>query len=224
MSGVAIAFASATLTTIAGAMFLVAVRVSGVARPWRIAADVVVVIGIVVTSALVIVDFQTGELPVYVRPGLVWTILAISLPAMVVRRLLHHRHVTSRTVIGAISAYLLIAVAFESVFVSLDIYQDVPFFGHPEPTPTFMYFSLSSLTTLGLGDVAAASNLGRFLSVSEAVIGQMFLVTILALVVGLMGQRFAAGGRAPADLPAPSDDTVADPNTEADRPDVRRAD
>jgi hypothetical protein len=99
-------------------------------------------------------------------------------------------------------------VAFVFVYITVDAQLGPLFLGGSGSTTLFMYFSLSSITTLGLGDLTAASDLGRFLSVSEAVIGQVFLVTIVALVVGLMGQRFAARGAAPAEVPEPD----LDPN------------
>ncbi len=52
-----------------------------------------------------------------------------------------------------------------------------------------MYFSLITISTVGFGDFASVTDLGRMASASEAVIGQVFLVTFVALIVS----RFAAG-------------------------------
>ena len=52
-----------------------------------------------------------------------------------------------------------------------------------------MYFSLTTMTTTGFGDLTAATNLGRRLTTTEAVVGQIFLVTLVALLVGLYAQE-----------------------------------
>jgi len=53
-----------------------------------------------------------------------------------------------------------------------------------------MYFSLVTVTTLGYGDLAAATNLGRLLSTTGAVIGQVYLVTFVAMLVALLAQSW----------------------------------
>jgi hypothetical protein len=66
--------------------------------------------------------------------------------------------------------------------------ESVFFAGHqPADTQTFQYFSFTTLTTVGYGDFTAASNLGHTLSNAEALIGQIYLVTIVSLIVGNLG-------------------------------------
>jgi hypothetical protein len=52
-----------------------------------------------------------------------------------------------------------------------------------------MYFSYITMTTVGYGDYTAAGNLGRTLSASEALFGQLYLVTVVAVVVSRLGRR-----------------------------------
>ena len=113
-------------------------------------------------------------------------------PVVVVRRLLHHHDVTRRTLEGAISAYLLIPVAFQFIFLTVDDLVPGGFFGSPKPPMAFMYFSLTTVTTVGYGDLAPASDVGRLLATVEALLGQVFLVTFVALLVGLLGERWRA--------------------------------
>lgn len=47
-----------------------------------------------------------------------------------------------------------------------------------------MYYSLTTITTLGYGDLATTHPLGRLLSASEALIGQVYLITFVAMIVG----------------------------------------
>jgi Ion channel len=51
-----------------------------------------------------------------------------------------------------------------------------------------LYFSFTTLTTVGYGDLTAATNLGHTLSVSEALIGQIYLVTIVSVIVANLGR------------------------------------
>ena len=72
-----------------------------------------------------------------------------------------------------------------------------PFFagGEPAVSTSLLYYSYSTLTTVGFGDLTASSDLGRMLSVLEALVGQLYLVTIVALVIGNLGrQRIRRGG------------------------------
>jgi hypothetical protein len=84
--------------------------------------------------------------------------------------------------------YLLIAIAFNYVFLEVQRFGSVPFFGVEESTSSFMYFSVVTITTLGYGDLAPASDIGRYFATSEAIIGQVFLVTIVARLVSLLSR------------------------------------
>ena len=57
----------------------------------------------------------------------------------------------------------------------------------------FLYFSFITLTTVGYGDLTAADNLGRSVAVLEALTGQVYLVTIVALLVGNLVPRRSSG-------------------------------
>ena len=52
-----------------------------------------------------------------------------------------------------------------------------------------LYFSFVTLATVGYGDYSAASNLGHTLSVVEALVGQLYLVTVVAVLVSRMTPR-----------------------------------
>jgi drug/metabolite transporter (DMT)-like permease len=153
-----------------------------------------VLAGIVVAAALLgaavtLAADNPDEVEVTIAPDL-WAVLAVLAPVVIVRRLLQHREVTMRTLAGAISTYLLIPVAFQFVFLFVDGLLPNGFFGRQQPPTSFMYFSLTTVTTVGYGDLAPASNIGRLLATVEALIGQVFLVTFVALLVGLLGERW----------------------------------
>jgi len=174
---------TALTTLIVGTTLLLALRASGVARAWRFMV-VFALLGVALSLAL-----PGGDVEVTIDPDL-WVVLSLLAPLVIVRRLLQHREVTTRTLQGAISAYLLIPVAFQFVFHTVDALLPGGFFGSPKPSTAFMYFSLTTVTTVGYGDLAPASDVGRLLATVEALLGQVFLVTFVALLVGLLGERW----------------------------------
>ena len=180
---------------------LLALRSSGLARRWQRLADALVIatVGIIAIVAATGGRIAGSQTPVSPAPIMIVVLAAIA-PVVVVRRLLQHRRVTSGTLQGAISAYLLIPIAYFYAFLALSRLQDAPFFGHVEPTTVFMYFSLTCITTLGFGDVAATSELGRLLAASEAIVGQIYLITFVALLVSLFAQQWRGPGRGSGDV------------------------
>ena len=172
-----------------GATLLLSVRASGVSRRLRVVVDVAVLAGTLTTIVFMLLSELSGADAG--RAGsealsVVWVVLSALAPILVVRRLIHHQRATGKTLLGALSAYLLIALAFTFAFLYIESHQTRPFFGTEEPTTAFMYFSLVTLTTLGYGDLAAVEPLGRLLATLEAVIGQVYLVTFVAMIVGLI--------------------------------------
>jgi hypothetical protein len=93
--------------------------------------------------------------------------------------------VTIHSMFGVLCLYLLIGLLFA---VAFDVVQQVGstnfFTTEHAGRDDFLYFSYSTLTTVGYGDLVAASNLGRSLAMTEALLGQIYLVTVVALIVG----------------------------------------
>ena len=128
-------------------------------------------------------------------PRVVTLILILLTPAAivagVVRELREDGRVTVQSVYCGLSLYLLLGMAFAFLFGAIQDIQGENFFangvtGNPND---FLYFSLATLTTTGYGDFSAANDLGRAMSVTEALIGQMYLVTVLAVIVSNVSRR-----------------------------------
>jgi voltage-gated potassium channel len=104
-----------------------------------------------------------------------------------IRRVLRHRRVTAETVLGALCAYVLIGLLFAFVYLAVDDFRDAPFFAQPgeHSQGEFLYFSFVALTTLGFGDLSPSVGLPQALTVIEALIGSIFLVTLVARLVTL---------------------------------------
>jgi voltage-gated potassium channel Kch len=101
------------------------------------------------------------------------------------------------TVMGAVCIYLLIGIMYAFSYAAIGLIGSEPFFAQIDDPglPIFLYFSYVTQTTVGYGDYTAATNLGRTLATSEALLGQLYLVTVIAVLVS----RLAAVGRRPED-------------------------
>jgi hypothetical protein len=93
--------------------------------------------------------------------------------------------VTIESIYGAVSAYMIIGLIFAACYDAMDQFGGGAFFADRSPAnvQTFQYFSFTTLTTLGYGDFTAAHNAGRAVAVMEALIGQVFLATLVARLV-----------------------------------------
>lgn len=204
---------SSVTHAISGAALLLAVRAAGVSRRWRRATDILVGVVVVSNVALVLLSHLLGaaaDRPSEAGPELLWLAAAILVPVVVARRLLEHHVVTVQTILGAVATYLQIAVAYAFAYQALDVETAEDVFGAAVPTTSYMYVSLESITTLGLGDLAPVTELGRLAVVSEAVIGQVFLVTFVAMIVSRFdfgaGHRRLHSGDEKHDRAAPDDE------------------
>ena len=112
-------------------------------------------------------------------------LVTATLPITLVR-IVHHREVTSETILGALCAYVLIGLLYAFVFLAVAEFRD-SFFAQPGPHEQgeYLYFSFVALTTLGFGDLSPADGLPQALTVSEALVGNIFLVTLVARLVTL---------------------------------------
>jgi hypothetical protein len=123
-------------------------------------------------------------------------LVAMASPAIVygiVKEYRVERSVTLHTMFGVLCLYLLLGMLFAS---GLEAIQSVSNETMLKPGSTasshFLYFSFVSLTTTGFGDIVAATNVGRSFSVTESLIGQIYLVTVVALIVGNLRPRARA--------------------------------
>jgi hypothetical protein len=122
--------------------------------------------------------------------ALVAGLLTITIAVAIAKGAFAQNEVNSRSVAGAICVYILFGLLFMFFYGVLAILGHGPFFaqGTDGTRPLRLYFSFTTLATLGYGDYTAASNLGHTLSVLEALVGQLYLVTVVAVVVTRLGR------------------------------------
>ncbi len=181
IGSVVVAIATATILSYS-------LRASGFNRRYSMIIGLLLLFGVLATLTVAIINMFVPHYAHYTPPhsmGALWVIVAGITPIATTYRLLQHREVTVRTLAAALSAYLQIAVAFTFAYLLIDNYTNSNFFGHAEASTTFMYFSLVTISTLGYGDFSATGTIGHAASALEAVIGQIYLVVVVAMLVGL---------------------------------------
>lgn len=125
-------------------------------------------------------------------------LLALAPPAVVVgvyRNLRATGTVTVTVVAGVLCLYLLIGLVFAFVFIAVQNLGGAPFFtnGAAATSSRSVYFSFVTMATVGYGDYTARTNFGHTLSITEALIGQIYLVTVVAAIVGRLVPRGPSG-------------------------------
>lgn len=116
----------------------------------------------------------------------------------IVRRLRSQSAVTMKTVMGALCVYLFIGFFFVVVYTGVDLVDDSAFFAQTDVAGgvEFVYFSFITQATVGYGDLSPATDLGRMLAITQALLGQVYLVTIVAALVSNLGRVRGAEGLA----------------------------
>jgi hypothetical protein len=171
--------------TLQGVTLIVILRASQ-ARPRTLR---VVTVAVVVALVAVAVSSTTNGTISHVAPLALGAGLALGAPIAIVRRLRDQPEIDFRTVAGALCIYLLAGLFFALLYGSVGAI-DNPFFVQKDVGTgvDYVYYSFVTLTTVGYGDLTARQDVGRMCSILEALFGQLYLVSVVALLVANMGR------------------------------------
>ncbi len=171
-----------------GLTVLLAFRTSEV--PHRLMLVVRVAVAVVVVAA-VVVAFGGGD-RAYGTIVIFWSLLVLASPIAIGWRVLHHKRVTTQTVLGALCIYVLIGLVFANFDYGVQLVSGSSFFAQPgqHGPADFAYFSYITMATVGYGDLSPAIGLPRTNAVLEALMGQIFLVVLVARLVGMYTPTF----------------------------------
>jgi hypothetical protein len=144
------------------------------------------------------------------------SLLAVAMVSVLIR-VVTAVEVNARVILGAISVYTVLGLLFGFAYEAIARVQDTPFFeGSPHlHHGDFLFYSYTTLTTTGYGNLVASGQPGEMISIFEMLIGQIFLVTLIAGLVslwrpgeGLKRRRAARRG--------PEDPAVTEPGPATD--------
>jgi uncharacterized membrane protein len=191
------------ISVVLGAVLLLAFHTSHVrARAFRIGI-VLVVIADLANLLQAAFNRQGGDGSTFIM-----FLLVLAAPVVILNRIIRHETVGLETILGAICVYVLIAIAFAGIYGGINEAEPSGFFAQKvEPNNVdFLYFSFVTITTVGYGDLTAGTSTGRVVVTFEALIGQIFLVTLVARLVSLYGtsRRPARDGPDSGELGDPS--------------------
>ena len=158
-----------------------------------------VVIAVAAVAAALIAQAVSSMRLVGVAFGADAILLAIAALTILRRVILGASEVEFRTILGAISVFTLLGLLFAFAFVAFANASHTEFFtGVAGPRSSdYLFFSYTTLTTTGYGNLVPAGTVGQSFAVLEMLVGQVFLVTLVAGLVSLW--RPGRTAKAPVD-------------------------
>jgi hypothetical protein len=153
-----------------------------------------ITLGLGLVAAVILIAL--GALPAWLRAAVAILVTA-GVPIALVRgllRLIRRDGVTFNAVAGSLAIYLSTGLIFAWIvgFIA-QVGSTLYFAQHTSGTQgEKVYFSFSVLTTTGFGDLTPATSAGHALAVIEMLTGQLYLVTVIGLLIGSFASRRAA--------------------------------
>jgi voltage-gated potassium channel Kch len=174
------------------ALAYLAVLASGIAAVSRRGVATVVIGALALISAV-------AHASTFIAPGdasevgrkLTAALFCLLLSAVVFERIFRAGRVTVHRISGAVAAYLLIGLVFAYVYDVIEILAPGSFhFATPGLRDSTLadpmgYFSFTTLTTVGYGDVTPQHPLTQSLANLESLVGQLFPAILIARLVAL---------------------------------------
>jgi hypothetical protein len=103
--------------------------------------------------------------------------------------------VTREVLFAAVIIYLLMALMWSFAYMVLEAIVpgsfNIPESGLEVRQFVFLYYSFVTITTLGYGDITPATHQAGALAILEAIAGQIYLVVLVAFLVGMFVSRRA---------------------------------
>lgn len=139
------------------------------------------------TIALAAIAAATGDRIFLNLATVIQIVLLAFAMGAVLHRVVTTGEVGSRTILGALSVYAVLGILFTFLYGMVERIQGGAFFeGVPHPAGSdFLFFSYTTLTTTGYGNLVPGGQPGRMIAGLEMMIGQIFLVTLVAGLVSL---------------------------------------
>jgi hypothetical protein len=178
-----------TELVVAGAGLLAAMLTSGARPALRRDAAAAIVVALVLAVGAAAAGAPPGVVALSATAVVNATTIVVIVGGLV--RLVEERGVGVQAVFGALAVYLLIGLTFGFLIGAIATGFSGDYFaqGTDGTQSRRLYYSFTTLTTTGFGDLTARTPPGRALAVLEMLIGQLYLVTVIATLVGNLRRR-----------------------------------
>lgn len=130
-----------------------------------------------------------------------WLLFFVYITWNELRAVLRQKEVTAETISMSISIYLLLGLTWAVFYIVLYYVQPHAFSfagsagsastSEQEAFPILVYFSLTTLSTIGFGDITPLTLQARYAAVAEGITGLFYLAILVARLVGLYMSRAA---------------------------------
>ena len=155
-------------------------------------AGILAVVGLLATAVVLRIRGGHAALDVSLQ-ATAWLLIALVIIWTVGRAVFEPGRITYHRVIGAILLYLTIGLVFVALYslvgaVSPTAFNGLTVAARVSLPSDLVYFSFTTLTTVGYGDIVPVHPVARSLSNIEAIVGQLYPATLLARLVSL-GER-----------------------------------
>jgi voltage-gated potassium channel len=148
-------------------------------------------LGILAIAARLSITFAPSR-SLYLADSLLWLLLFAFITWNELRAVLKQKEITREVISMSISVYLLFGLTFGLFYIVLHDLQPNAFgFGAAAPAseqqtiPVLIYFSLTTLSTIGFGDITPVTLQARYAAVAEGITGQFYLAILVARLVGM---------------------------------------
>ena len=124
---------------------------------------------------------------------IVQVVLVVAAAAVIALGVIDQSTINAQSIQGAVGIYWLLGLLFTFAYGAAAVLGSGHFFaqGTDGTTAIRLYFSYVTLATLGYGDYTPAGDVGHTLAILEALLGQLYLVTVVAVLVSRLGQGHA---------------------------------
>ena len=139
--------------------------------------------------ALRYASLENGQMALFNWALLLHAIVYLSVIGLMLRYVFGPEVMDADRLWGAASVYLLLGVLWCFVYALTEIAVDVAFLVRGEPArlelTDLLYFSFSTLTTIGFGDIVPVTRTGQIAAILEGIVGTLFLAILIAKLVGV---------------------------------------
>jgi Ion channel len=115
---------------------------------------------------------------------------------VIFRRVFSKAHADSESICGALCIYLFVGFSFTSIFLLLTYFEPHAFYLDPLVNShaaldrlDAMYYSFGTMTSLGAAGITPVSGEARLLTISEALLGVLFLAVLVSRLLSAYGRN-----------------------------------